>query len=100
MHRFCLSVSGPAAVEERLLDVLLDAAGGEEFTSVSAFGHGGALRSLNPADQVTGRSALVQVQVLVTEPVLNDLLQRLRSEFPGAGLRYWASPLAVEGRIE
>lgn len=100
MDRWCLFVSGPAALEERLVDALLDAVGEDGFTSVPAFGHGVGQHLLSPADQVTGRSAWVQIQVVLTEPALGDLLPRLRDAFRGAGLRYWALPLALEGRIE
>ena len=53
-----------------------------------------------PAEQVLGRSDAVQVQILVTQEEMNQLLERLREEFRGTGLRYWASALAAEGEIE
>ena len=100
MSDFCLVLLCPASVEEKLLDVLLGPMGDKGFTSVSAFSHGPARGRLSSLEQVMGRSATVQVQVLVTEEQMNDLLQRLRNEFHGTGLRYWASPVAVEGEIE
>ena len=51
-------------------------------------------------EQVLGRSDAVQVQILVTQEEMNQLLERLREEFRGTGLRYWASALAAEGEIE
>ena len=100
MPEFCLVLCCPASVEERLVDVLLDAVGDSSFTRVPAFSHGTAQRGLSPADQVMGRSASVQMQIVLTGPGLNDLLQRLRDEFRGAGLRYWTIALASQGGIE
>ena len=100
MPDFCLVLCCPASVEERLLDVLLDAVGDSSFTSVPVFSHGRAHQGLSPADQVMGRSASVQMQIVLSEQGLDDLLQRLRDEFRGAGLRWWASPLATQGWTE
>ena len=100
MSRFCLVLLGPPSLEEKLLDVLLDAVGDEVFTSIPTFSHGTSHGRLSSVEQVMGRSAAVQVQILVTEPEMTDLVQRLRDEFRGTGLRYWASALAAEGEIE
>ncbi len=100
MSRFCLVLLSPPSVEEKLLDVLLDTVGNEVFTSAATFSHGTAGGHLSNLEQVMGRSASVQVQILATEDEMNDLLRRLRDEFRGTGLRYWASPLALEGEIE
>ena len=100
MARFCLVLLGAPSLEEKLLDVLLDAVGDEVFTSVPTFSHGTSHGRLSSVEQVLGRSAAVQVQILVTEQEMTDLVQRLREEFRGTGLRYWASALAVEGEIE
>ena len=100
MSKFCLALSIPPSVEEKLLDVLLGAVGDKGFTSVPTFSHGTPRGRLSNLEQVMGRSASVQVQILVTEEEMDDLLQRLRDEFHGSGLRYWASPVVVEGEIE
>ena len=100
MSKFCLTLLSPPSIEEKLLDVLLDAVANEIFTSVSAFGHGLSHGRLSSEEQVLGRSAAVQFQIIVTEQAMTGLLQRLQGEFRGAGLRYWASALAVEGGIE
>ena len=100
MSRYCLVLLGPPSLEEKLLDVLLEAVGDEVFTSIPTYGHGTAPGRLSSVEQVMGRSAAVQIQILVTEQEMTDLVQRLREEFRGTGLRYWASPLALAGEIE
>jgi hypothetical protein len=100
MSRFCLVLLAAPSLEEKLLDLLLDAVGDEVFTSIPTFSHGTSRGRLSSVEQVMGRSAAVQVQILVTEQDMTDLVQRLRDEFRGTGLRYWASALAAEGEIE
>lgn len=100
MSKQCLSLVCDPQVEERLLDLLLEAAGDEIFTSTPTFGHGTAQGRLTSQEQVMGRSRAVQVQILVTDAELSRLLQLLREQFAGCGLRYWATPLSAEGEIE
>ena len=95
-----LTLLAPPSVEEKLLDVLLDAVGEEVFTSFPTSSHGTSHGRLSNVEQVLGRSAAVQVQILVTQEEMNQLLERLRAEFRGTGLRYWASALATEGELE
>ncbi|MHB1123179.1 MAG: DUF3240 family protein [Ramlibacter sp.] len=99
-RKLCLTLLAAPSVEEKLLDVLLDAVGEEVFTSVPTFSHGTSHGRFSNVEQVLGRSAAVQVQILVSEEEMNDLLRRLSEEFRGTGLRYWASALAAEGEIE
>ena len=100
MSKFCFTLLSPPTSQERLLDLLLDAAADEVFTSVPAFSPGLSHGRLSSEEQVLGRSASTRFQIILTEQAMTDLLQRLQVEFRGAGLRYWATALAVEGDIE
>lgn len=100
MSNFCLVLLAPPSVEEKLLDVLLGTVGNEVFTSIPTFSYGASHGRLSSVEQVMGRSAAVQIQIVLTEAEMNDLLERLRNEFRGTGLRYWASALALQGEIE
>lgn len=101
MTKFCLTLLSPPSVEEKLLDLLLEAVGDAEvFTSVPTFSHGLAHSRLSKEELVMGRSASAQFQIIVTEAEMSALLQRMREQFRGTGMRFWASPLAIEGEIE
>lgn len=100
MSKFCLTLLSPPAIDEKLLDLLLETSGSEVFTSVPTFSHGLLHARLSNEELVMGRSASAQFQIIVTEAEMGALLSRLREEFRGTGLRYWASPLSVEGEIE
>jgi len=97
MPEFCLTLLGPAHIEEKLLDVLLLAPGAPIFTSAPVAAHGIAHEHLDQSEQVLGRARAVQVQALVTADQKDALLADLRRQFAGTGLRFWSTPLAEAG---
>lgn len=99
MADYCLTLICPPTVEEKLLDTLLAAAGGEVFTSTPTHSHGTAQGRLTAEEQVMGRSRAMQVQVLLTNDELDSLRGLLQREFAGTGVRYWATPLALDGEF-
>lgn len=100
MPSLCLTLVSPPAIEEKLLDTLLEVAGNEVFTSTPTFSHGTAHGRLDNTEQVLGRSRSIQVQILLTPEELEPLLAALRAGFAGTGLRFWVTPLAQSGEIE
>ena len=100
MHEYCLNLICPPTVEEKLLDVLLESNESEIFTSSHVHSHGAAHGRLSAQDQVMGRSRAMQIQVLLSQEALMHLLERVQREFAGTGIRYWASPVALEGEIK
>ncbi len=99
MADYCLTLICPPSVEEKLLDTLLASAGSEVFTSTPTHSHGTAQGRLTAQEQVMGRSRAMQVQVLLTRNELDRLRALLQREFAGTGVRYWATPLALEGEF-
>jgi hypothetical protein len=61
--------------------------------------HGTAQGRLSPEDQVMGRSRAMQVQVLLDKEELERLREVLQTEFAGTRLRYWATPVVLEGEF-
>lgn len=100
MHEYCLNLVCPINVEEALLDALLESDGVDIFSSVQINSHGVPARRLSAQDQVLGRSRSVQLQVLLDEVVMTRLLERIGTQFVGAGIRYWATPVAFEGELK
>ncbi len=99
MSELCLVMVAPPEIEEKLLDVLLNAVGDEVFISTHSHSHGTAQGRLSSVEQVMGRSRCVQVQIIVTQAEMAALLELLRASFAGTGLRYWALPLAALGEV-
>lgn len=100
MSLVCLSLLGAPALEEKLLDQLLQSPHDLTFTSQSCASHGGHSHDgLDVSEQVMGRGRAVLVQVLVPEAVARHLLADLKALFHGAGLRYWLTPVLEEGDL-
>jgi len=99
MSKFCITLICPREVEEKLLDTLLTRVGDEVFTSTPTFSHGTAQGRLSNLEKVLGRSRSVQVQLITTDAECQQLIQVLVQQFKGTGLRYWATPLSLEGEV-
>lgn len=105
MNLVCLSLLGAPALEEKLLDQLLQSAHDLTFTSQSCASHGGHSDDghihgdLDASEQVLGRARAVLVQVLTPESIAQQLIADLGARFSGSGLRYWLTPVLEEGQL-
>lgn len=99
MPEVCLTLLCPPAVEEKLVDLLLLSPHTAVFTSTPTAAHGQALGSLGQTEQVLGRAFATQVQLVIPDAARQPLLDSLRAQFAGAGLRYWITPVSEAGEI-
>lgn len=99
MPELCLYLLCPASLEEKLLDLLLMRPDLAVFTSTRTAAHGFAYGALSATEQVLGRVLATQVQVLMARSQRDAVLEAVRQEFPGAGLRYWISSVMEAGEI-
>jgi hypothetical protein len=95
-----LTLVFPAAIEEELLDHLLEH---QEwvtgFTSARAEGQGQAVRLHGSAEQVRGRSRRVQVQIVMNREDAQALVTHLKESLPNPEIAYWMVPLIEFGRF-
>ncbi len=99
MSDLCLSILCSPAVEEKLLDLLLLSPTAAVFTSTPTAAHGLAFGRLSQSEQVLGRAFASQVQVIIPDADKQALLDGIRQQFSGAGLRYWITPVIEAGEI-
>lgn len=99
MPELCLTLLCPASLEEKLLDLLLMQPDLAVFTSTRSAVHGLAFGGLSTNEQVLGRALATQVQVLMPESRRSAVLEAVRRDFAGAGLRYWITPVTLSGEI-
>jgi len=99
MSDLCLTLLCPPAVEEKLLDLLLMSPNVSVFTSAPTAAHGLAFNHLNQTEQVLGRGFATQVQVIIFSADKDALLDAIKSQLSGAGLRYWITPVLDAGVI-
>lgn len=89
----------PVAFEERVLDTLLSLGEAGIFTSAPASAHGFAHGTLSTAEQVSGRSDALLIQLLVPLDQLDTLLDGLQDELARSGVRYWVTPVIRQGEF-
>jgi hypothetical protein len=99
MSELCLTLICPPAVEEKLLDLLLLSPNVTVFTSTATAAHGMPHDNLDQTEQVLGRARATEIQVIVAASDKAALLEAIRQQFSGAGLRYWVTTVAEAGEI-
>lgn len=98
-QRYLITLTVSPAIEETVVDWLLQFAGQGGFTSFPVNGHSGREEGLSLAEQVAGRKKQIRFQVHVQEAVLTPVLDRMKQDFQGAGVHYWVSPVLEAGHI-
>ena len=99
MSELCITLLCPNALKEKLLDLLLMSPNMTVFTSTATSAHGLAHAALGQTEQVLGRAHATTIQVIFSVADKTALLEALRQQFAGAGLRYWVTPLIEAGEI-
>ncbi len=99
MSKLCLTLLCPRAIEEKLLDTLLMLPCTTIFTSTPTAAHGMEMEDLSHAEQVTGRAVATEIQVIFAANEKVALLEHIRQQFAGAGLRYWLTEVVEAGEL-
>lgn len=100
MGAVLLILIAPPELEESLVDWLLAREEISGFTGQPAYGHSRSHGGFSLVEQVTGRQRRVMYQVQTDEPTARSLLEALRRDLAGAGLRYWLAPLLEAGPLD
>lgn len=95
----CLTLLCPPAIEEKLLDLLLMLSNTTVFTSTPTAAHGLVAGNLSQTEQVMGRAQATEIQVIFAAAEKAALLDAIRQQFAGAGLRYWVTTVVEAGEI-
>lgn len=95
----CLHLLCPAAVEERAVDLLLARGEAGVFTSAPTRAHGFAHGRLSAAEQVSGRSEATLIHLVLPQSEVDELLEELRRELRGSGVRHWVTAVLNHGEL-
>lgn len=95
----CLHLLCPLAVEERAVDLLLARGEAGVFTSAPTRAHGFAHGRLSAAEQVSGRSEATLIHLVLPQSELDALLDELRRELRGSGVRHWVTAVLAQGEL-
>lgn len=95
-----LTLIGPAALEESLVDLLLAAPGlALGFTTSAANGHGTGIDLVSTNERVRGQGRRIRIEVAVHSAALAALLDELRQALPDANVFFWTTSLLDCGRM-
>ena len=89
----------PPALEERVIDWLLDRGEQARFTSAAAHGYGERHDHLSVAEQVSGRQRRLCFDIEVSMDALDSFIGELSVAFATADLHYRVMPLLRSGHL-
>lgn len=94
-----IALTVPPALEEAVVDWLLDLEDCTGFTTYTVSGHSGAAEGLTAAEQVSARKQQVRFELHVPASGVAPALESLRADFRGTGIHFWTMPLDAHGTI-
>lgn len=95
-----LTLVSPASLEETVAEYLLaHPEWGGAFTLLHAEGRGSREHTLTPQEQVRGRVARTQFQIVLEADAADRLLDELRRTLPKRDVAWWLMPVLDFGRL-
>ena len=95
-----LTLNVPPALEESVVDWLLEQSGSRGFTSQRVSGHGADHDALTAAEQVSGRQRRLQFQIQMKSADVEALLAAAGRRFAGADIHFWVLPVVAGGALD
>lgn len=99
MTQHLLTLIAPPALEESLIDWLLERPATSGFLSMRVETHGSQHGLLTIAEQVSGRQRKVMFQVKLSADAQATLIEQLQQNYRGAGIEYWTCPISDAGLL-
>ncbi len=92
-------ISIPPALEDQLIDWLLERDGAAGFTSWPSSGHSSDAARLSTSEKVSGKQRRLTFEVQLPAERLSTFTAGLRESFGGADVHYWVVPLLDAGSL-
>lgn len=99
MSQVLISLTAPLAIEETMVDWLLEHPSTQGFSSYPISGHSSKTEGLTLAEQVAGRKKQIRFQLHLPQAELAGFLARFKQDFKGTGVHYWVTALLDEGHV-
>ncbi|MDG4867999.1 DUF3240 family protein [Guyparkeria sp. 1SP6A2] len=99
MNDVLLTLIARPDVEEVVVDWLLGRDELSGFTGEAAWGHSREHGQFNLVEQVTGRQRRAVFHLKIESAQAEALIEAMRDELAGLGLRYWLVPMLDSGVI-
>ena len=96
----CLKLLLPRALETQVIDCLLQHPRWVgPFITRHVEGHGDPESMESAEEQVRGRAARIEIEILMDAGHVAELLQDLRAELPSRAIVWWLSPVLEAGSL-
>ncbi|MBL4601603.1 MAG: DUF3240 family protein [Emcibacteraceae bacterium] len=99
MNLCMLTIIIPTALEDVVIDWMLEQSDIMGFNSSSIYGHGSDETNMSIAELVTGKSKRVMFQTHVPENIAKNILTRLKKTFASRDIHYMIRPLIDAGNL-
>ncbi len=95
-----LTIIVPVALEDSMIDWLLENPLAEGFTSFPVSGHGASEQRLSLAEKVSGRSRRIMFQIHLDRAAADRILQQLKKDYANTDMHFMLYPLLDAGHLE
>ena len=92
-----VSFNAPPALEEMLVDWLLEFDPEQRFASYTVNEHNGDHSQFSLAEQVTGRQRQIRFEVVLEKDQYEGFMDKFRTDFSGSGINYRVMPMLSQG---
>lgn len=97
---YCLlSLAATPALEDALVDWLMESGDVSGFTSGRMNGHGASVHAMSPLEQVAGSRRRILFQISLPMQKVETLIDGLKASFAGADVHYWYVPVLGQGNL-
>lgn len=96
---YLITLQVPPSLEEAVVDCLLSFENPQGFASFRIDAHHHRAEGLSLAEQVSGRQGRVCFQINLQKAALAPIVTQLKTEFSGAGIGFWITPILEQGQI-
>lgn len=100
MSDILLTLLSPRALEERILNALLQTDGITFLASTPTALHGLPADALTPSEQVLGHARATEIRLLIDDSRVQTLLHGIQKDFAGSGLRFWTTAVLGSGEFK
>lgn len=100
MDQCLLSLIVSPAVENAVIDWLLERDDIPGFSSVPINGHGTSTDTLTLSEQVAGSRRQILFRMCLPVAVAQTILEEVQVSFRGSGMHYWLVPVLASGHIQ
>jgi len=100
MNLCLLTLIIPAAIEDVVVDWLLEQQGFTGFNSMMVNGYGLDEKNMTLPEKVTGKTYRIMFQMHMDDTLSEFILENLKQDFPTSDIHYMITPLSSAGNLK